>query len=86
MGVPILMGVEGESAEIVAECGAGVCIPSGDAEAMAAALTGMAGDPAGRRTLGEQGREAVRARYSRRSLALAALRSLIEAHRQTPGA
>jgi glycosyltransferase involved in cell wall biosynthesis len=86
MGVPILMGVEGESAEIVAECGAGVCIPSGDAEAMAAALTRMAGDPAGRRALGEQGREAVRARYSRRSLALAALQSLMEAHRQTPGA
>ena len=77
------MGVEGESAEIVAECGAGVCVPSGDAGAMAAALTRLAGDPAGRRALGERGREAVRARYSRRSLALAALQSLMEAHRQT---
>jgi glycosyltransferase involved in cell wall biosynthesis len=76
MGVPILMGVEGESAEIVGECGAGVCIPSGQPDAMAEALTRLASDPAGRRAMGERGREAVRARYSRRRLALAALETL----------
>lgn len=36
MGVPVLMAVEGESAEIVANCGCGVCIPSGNSQEMAA--------------------------------------------------
>ncbi len=73
MGVPILMAVEGESADIVAECGAGLCIPSGDAGAMARALTGLAADREGRQAMGRRGAEAVRARYSRRRLAEEAL-------------
>jgi glycosyltransferase involved in cell wall biosynthesis len=43
MGVPIVMAVEGESAEIVRTAGAGVCIPSGHPEAMVEAVTGLGG-------------------------------------------
>ncbi len=76
MGVPIVMAVEGESAEIVRGADAGVCIPSGDAAALAAAVTELADRPEARRRLGHNGREAVRTRYGRRPLALAALRTL----------
>jgi colanic acid biosynthesis glycosyl transferase WcaI len=81
MGVPILMGVEGESAQIVAEAGAGVCIPSGDADAMARALLELQGDAAGRAEMGRRGMEAVRARYGRRPLAEKALACLARAVR-----
>jgi glycosyltransferase involved in cell wall biosynthesis len=76
MGVPIIMAVEGESAEIVRSADAGVCVRSGDPAAMADAVTGLADRPQERRRLGQNGREAVRRTYGRRPLALAALRTL----------
>ena len=76
MGVPLVMAVEGESADIVRDAGAGVCVPSGDAEALARAVVELKRDPARARALGESGRTAVRARYDRRRLGEAVLRSL----------
>jgi glycosyltransferase involved in cell wall biosynthesis len=84
MSLPILMAVEGEAAAIVAEAEAGVCIPSGDAAAMAEGLRRLRSDPALRERLGKNGLEAVTKKYSRRANAEAALLSLraaIEAHR-----
>lgn len=76
MGVPMLMAVEGESAQIVREADAGVCIPSGDAKAMADAVVALADAPAERARLAANGARVVRERYARKPLALAALRTL----------
>ena len=76
LGVPIVMAVQGESAEIVRRAGAGVCIASGDARAMLDAVASLASDPAARERLGANGREAIRTTYGRRPLAIAALRTL----------
>ena len=45
MGIPVLHGVEGESAEIVREHGVGVPFPPEDAEALVAALRRCKGSP-----------------------------------------
>jgi colanic acid biosynthesis glycosyl transferase WcaI len=79
MGVPIVMAVEGESAEIVRRADAGVCIPSGDPEAMLGAVLRLAADPAERARLGANGRAAVTSTFGRRPLALAALNCLVSA-------
>ncbi|HEU0068005.1 MAG TPA: glycosyltransferase family 4 protein, partial [Nitrospiraceae bacterium] len=42
MQLPVLMAVEGEAAVIVSDAGCGVCIPSGDAAAMANAILDLA--------------------------------------------
>jgi len=76
MGVPMVMAVEGESAEIVREAEAGVCIPSGDARAMADAVLALADGPDERKRLAANGARVVRERYARKPLALAALRTL----------
>src|SRR5262249_5052928 len=76
MGVPLLMAVEGESAAIVRDAAAGLCIPSGDPRAMADGALALADRPDERRRMGDAGREAVRARYGRKPLADAALRTL----------
>lgn len=76
MGVPLVMAVEGESARIVADAGAGRCVPSGDAEAITEALRSLRADPTARTAMGARGVEAVGARYSRRRLAEAALQTL----------
>jgi glycosyltransferase involved in cell wall biosynthesis len=85
MGVPILMGVEGEAAGIVEESGSGVCIPPGDAEAMARETRGLSHSPERLRELGRNGIAAVEARYARPVLALrelSALEAAIEAYRR----
>ena len=76
MGVPILMAVEGESAEIIRESGSGVCIPSGDAEAMAQSVIGLSKDRAALEAMGRRGIAAAGERYSRDRMAEAALTCL----------
>ncbi len=76
MGVPIVMGVEGEAAAIVAESGAGVCVPPGDAEALARAVLDLRLDPARRAAMGQRGRSAVEERFHRRRQAELALECL----------
>lgn len=88
MGVPLVMAVEGESAEVVAEAGAGTCVPSGDADAMVEAVRSLRADPEARRAMGERGMRAVRERYDRRRLAeavLASLRRAVDAWRDSTG-
>ena len=66
MGVPMIYAVEGHSAEIVQEAGAGICIPSGDAGAMAGAVRDLAANPEKQKQLSESGQEAALEKYSRR--------------------
>lgn len=84
MGTPMVYAVEGESARIVAEAKAGVCIPSGDAKAMADTILALDADRPRLRELGRNGVEVVHRQYSRRVKAQAAIRTLElarEAHR-----
>jgi colanic acid biosynthesis glycosyl transferase WcaI len=65
VGLPIIMAVPGESAEIVEEAQAGLCIPSGDPAALAEATLRLADDEALRRHLGKSGLAAARTLHSR---------------------
>lgn len=75
MGIPVLHGVPGESAEIVLKEQAGVVFPSGDARRLANEIVGLLADPA---RLAAYSRNAVAAaaRYDRRSLAKAMLSAI----------
>ena len=69
MARPIIMGVEGESLEIVERAGCGVAIePENDRE-LAAAVERLAKDPQLTRELGENGRRYVVENYDREKLA-----------------
>lgn len=66
---PVVLGVEGESAAIVREADAGLCVPPEDPRAMAEAVRRLVDDPALRARLGANGLAHVRAHYDRRVLA-----------------
>jgi len=78
METPMVYAVEGESARIVADAGAGVCVPSGDPQAMAEAIRYLRENPDKRVAMGRQGRDFVTNKYSREVKAKAALRCLEE--------
>jgi glycosyltransferase involved in cell wall biosynthesis len=73
---PMVYAVEGESARIVSESGAGVCVRSGDAAAMAKALVELRADATTRQRMGAAGERAVRQHYSREAKARAVIASL----------
>jgi glycosyltransferase involved in cell wall biosynthesis len=73
---PILMAVEGEGADIVQNAECGVCIPSGDSSAMAAAVRSLADDRPALREMGQRGARVVAETYDRRTTAAAVIRSL----------
>jgi colanic acid biosynthesis glycosyl transferase WcaI len=66
---PMVLGVEGESAAIVQEAEAGLCVPPEDPRALADAVVRLVEDPALRARLGANGLAHVRAHYDRRVLA-----------------
>jgi len=76
MGVPMVYAVEGISARIVEEAGAGACIPSGDPQAMARAVLELREDRARLRQMAKRGPQVVAREYSRRIKAEEMLRSL----------
>jgi len=76
MGVPMVYAVEGVSARIVKEAGVGVCIPSGEPQAMARAVLELQQDRAKLRQMAARGPQAVAREYSRRIKAEEMLRSL----------
>lgn len=85
MGKPLLMGVEGESADIVSGAEAGICFPSGNPGALAQAARQLSMDVAMRERLGENGRRAAHDRYGRRANAeavIASLEAAITHHRE----
>lgn len=64
-GRPVVLGVRGESAEMVNAAGGGVTIPPEDADRLAASLTTLAGDRAAAESTGHLGRKYVEAQYDR---------------------
>jgi len=69
MARPIVCAVPGRAAALVAEAGAGPCIPPEDPAALVAALRALAADPAAARRMGESGRAFVLRHYRRDDLA-----------------
>ncbi|MCP9468675.1 MAG: glycosyltransferase family 4 protein [Nitrospira sp.] len=76
MEKPIILGVEGESAELLRESGGGVCIPPEDAKELAAQVLALYGDPVLRRRLGDSGRAYVLEHFDRAKLARSYLQVL----------
>lgn len=69
MGKPIVLGVEGESAEIVQAAGAGRCIVPEDAAGLRNAVVELCDNPALAARMGESGKAHVAEFYDRRVLA-----------------
>ncbi len=76
MEKPIILGVEGESAELVRASGGGVCIPPEDAEELAAQVLKFFEDPALCQKVGASGRAYVLQHFDRAKLAQRYLRLL----------
>lgn len=69
MEKPIILGVEGESADLVQASGGGVCIPPEDAVALAAQVLKLSRDPGLCQQLGANGRAYVLQHFDRAKLA-----------------
>lgn len=63
-GVPVICAAGGEGAELVAANDCGIVVPPGDARALAAAMTQLAGDPDRRDGLSRAGRALVERDYA----------------------
>ena len=77
MAKPIILGVEGESADLIQEAQAGMCIEPEEAEALAACVLELSQNPEQGRQLGRNGRHYVREHFDRIVLARK-LSSLLE--------
>ena len=75
-GRPIVLGVRGESAEIVTEAEAGIVVKPEFPPELAAAVTRLRNDPGLVRGLGANGRRAAEEKYERRAAALRMLEAL----------
>jgi glycosyltransferase involved in cell wall biosynthesis len=69
MGRPIIMGVEGESRDIVLEAGAGLPMEPNCPDSLVSCVTRLADDPMLLHSLGQAGRRSVAERFSRDVLA-----------------
>ncbi len=63
---PVVLAVEGEARGVLERSGGGVAVAPGNAEALAAAILQLAGDPALRTALGAAGRTFVEREFDRR--------------------
>lgn len=66
---PIVLGVEGEAATVLAAAGAGIAVPPEDADALAAAVRTLADDPATAAAYGRAGRAYAERRLDRARIA-----------------
>ncbi len=73
LGVPMILGVEGEAKALMDEGGAGIAITPEDDADLAAAIEQLAGNPELGRQLGVSGQTFVRAQFDREQLARAYL-------------
>jgi len=78
-GRPIILGVSGESKDLLQESGAGIAIPPEDPQALAEVLTRMIDNPVLCRDMGAAGREFAERKFDRHRLALEMLKVLEEA-------
>lgn len=69
MSVPIILGVRGESARLLAESGGGLCIEPENAQELAAAVRTLADDRVQARAMGCRGRSYAEQHFSRSVLA-----------------
>ncbi|WP_342348770.1 glycosyltransferase family 4 protein [uncultured Nitrospira sp.] len=69
MEKPVILGVEGESAELVQSAGGGICIEPESASELASQVMNLARDPARCQSLGSSGRRYVLEHFDRRVLA-----------------
>jgi glycosyltransferase involved in cell wall biosynthesis len=69
LGLPTIHAVEGESAEIVAKAGSGVCVPSGDPQAIAEQVRRFRKDPDALSKMAAAGQHVARTEYDRAALA-----------------
>ncbi|WP_312796860.1 glycosyltransferase family 4 protein [Tianweitania sp.] len=74
-GIPVVLGVEGEVADLVRRYEVGVTVPPEDARALVEAVLALRDDPACRATMAENGAQAAR-RFSRPALALSMLQAI----------
>jgi glycosyltransferase involved in cell wall biosynthesis len=82
MAVPIILGVQGESARLVSDSGGGICIQPENATDLAAAVRSMADNPTRARAMGKSGRVYVEQHFDRSALARRlemVIRQLVEA-------
>ena len=68
-GRPVVLAIDGVIREVVDRAGAGVFVPPGDAQALAAAIEELATDPAKAREMGRRGRALVLKHFDRRNQA-----------------
>jgi glycosyltransferase involved in cell wall biosynthesis len=65
-GIPILGMIDGESAAVIRDAGAGIAVPAGNARALCAAVLRLSRLPESeRRSMGERGREYGRREFDR---------------------
>jgi glycosyltransferase involved in cell wall biosynthesis len=76
---PVILSVDGEARDILAEAGAGVFAEPGDSRALADAVLALRDDPAGRSEMGRRGREFVLRHYRRTEQAVRFAEILSEA-------
>lgn len=69
METPVLLGVEGEAADLIRDSGGGICFKPESAEQLARAVLGLADDRAAAAAMGKRGREYVVAHFDRERLA-----------------
>ena len=81
----IVLGVKGESEEILLESGAGVTIPPEDALALASAVAELADDPVRCAALGRKGRVFAAAKFDRDDLAARMLEELVQVNEKQQG-
>ena len=65
-GRPIVLGIAGAIQAVVEEANAGICVPPGDASALADAVRRLADDAQLTRQFGESGRNFVESKFSSR--------------------
>ena len=80
-GRPIILGVSGESQELLKEAGAGIAISPENPQALAEAVTKLMDNPALCRDMGAAGRKFVERKFDRERLALEMLKVLGETAR-----
>ena len=77
-GRPIILGVRGESQELLKDAGAGIAVPPENSQALADAITKIMDSPALCREMGAAGRRFVETEFDRHRLALEMLNVLEE--------
>jgi glycosyltransferase involved in cell wall biosynthesis len=77
-GRPIILGVRGESQELLQRAGAGIVIPPEDSQALAEAITRLMDNSTFRQDMGAAGRRFVETEFDRHGLALEMLNVLGE--------